>query len=192
MIDQGEQIVSEVVEAEPTERVSAETVEAAKTTPDPLPPRPRQRRRWLNWAGTSAIMIVLVGGSFWVGYKGLFALAGATVVAPKPAIDPDPTGVAAVHDLQVTPDEEGVVISWNAENLGERSWYPSSHHWKPLYDELSPLPIVEEVRHGQSTHMAVRLTGSPPAHVGWQLVGLSGPAKGGKVEVEITVEAERK
>lgn len=169
------------------ERDAKDQVEAPPEAaiPEPLPPRRRRRIPWLRHLGAGALSLLLLVGSAWLGYRVLFALAGPPMTAPTPEFDPDPAGFASLYDLKITPDGDSVLITWSAQNTGARSWYPSSHHWKPLSDDLPPIPILEEIKPGQTAYVAIRLPGSRTGRVGWELVGLGGAVKDGRLEVEI-------
>jgi hypothetical protein len=174
------------------EEAQMERAGPTQTSPEALPPRTRRRSQWLRSVVTGALALLLMTGSAWVGYRVLFALAGAPATVPQPTFDPDPTGFASLYDLRLTAVDDGVIITWSAQNLGDRSWFPSTHHWKPLSDDLPPIPILGEIGPGETAHVAVRLTRTHPARIGWQLVGLKGAVKDGKLQVEITPEGERK
>lgn len=157
------------------------------------------------WRVVKALLILgLMAGATWGLYEGLVRVAGPSLASKTQAYkldvysaqSYDPQGVADLSYPTVRPlaetEGQGLLVTWAASNLGTKTWFPSTHHWEPLYPDLPPLPLPRPIQPGESAQMAVRLTITSQTVVGWRLVGLKGPVQNGEIQINISPTVERK
>lgn len=154
--------------------------------------------------GKALLILVLMAGAAWGLYEGLVYVAGPSLASSTPGYKLDEysaeaydrQGVADILFTGVQPlpeaEGEGVLITWTAHNTGAKTWFPSTHHWEPIYPDLPPLSLPRLIKPYDAVKMAVRLPGGAGPLVGWRLVGLEGPVQHGQIEVSISRADERK